>query len=560
MATGFGKTRTVVSLVDVLLRHRWVKNILFLVDRNSLVTQAKRAFVNLLPDLSITNLCEDKENLTARAVFSTYQTMMGRIDDVRDKDGGKLFTIGHFDLIIAGGAHRSIYDKYQDIFNNFDAHFVGLTATPRDEIDKSTYSVFELETGASTYSYALQQAVEDEYLVDFRSLKTTLKFLSEGITYGQLSDEDKAQYEDTFADENGDLPESIDAGTLNKWVFNENTIRKVLDTLMTQGLRVNYGNKLGKSIIFAKKHRHAEKIYEVFNKNYPACVGWVKVIDNRTNYAQSAIDEFSDPAKLPQIAISADILDTGIDVRQRLRYVERFSKEAAYQVLTYKNTRQLAEVAPLLPPSTDEATAVQFDSLMYGIELAWLVGKEYAKARKDLRKKESLRRHRDEPVIVKLHGNQPLTEPDVKRLEDILRSEAGTKTDYEKEYGSKPLGKLVQEIVGLDINAAREVFSKYLNDAGLDRRQIYFVDQIVSYIAKNGMMKDLSVLRGAPFTDHGSVAEIFTDLSVWLGIRQVIGGINANAASSFEPKSCGANRSTALSCAGGAGIQTAPPE
>lgn len=192
MATGFGKTRTVISLVDVLLRHGWVKNILFLADRNSLVTQAKRAFVNLLPDLSITNLCEDKENLTARAVFSTYQTMMGRIDDVRDEDGGKLFTVGHFDLIIADDAHRSIYDKYQDIFNDFDAHFVGLTATPRDEIDKSTYSVFELETGVSTYSYALQQAVEDGYLVDFRSLDTTLKFPSEGITYDQLSDEDKA--------------------------------------------------------------------------------------------------------------------------------------------------------------------------------------------------------------------------------------------------------------------------------------------------------------------------------------------------------------------------------
>lgn len=343
-------------------------------------------------------------------------------------------------------------------------------------------------------------------------------------------------------------------------------------------------------------------------------------------------------------------MDTGIGVRRHLRYVERFSEEAAYQVLTHKNTRQLAEVAPLLPPSTDEATAVQFDSLMYGIELAWLVGKKYAKARKDLRKKvravadvanipaiqrrkeflrrllrtdcieiagisecehirrelrdlikyippmdrifyntdpadeivssqwhdpepESgdpanyklkvnyyIRRHRDEPVIVKLHGNQPLMEPDVKRLEDILWSEAGTKADYEKEYGGKPLGELVREIVGLDINAARAAFSKYLNDAGLDRRQIYFVDQIVSYIAKNGMMKDLSVLRGAPFTDHGSVAEIFTDLSVWLGIRQVIDGINANAASSFEQKSCGANRSTALLCAGGAGIQTAPPE
>lgn len=737
MATGSGKTRTVISLVDVLLRYGWVKNVLFLADRTSLVTQAKRAFVNLLPDLSITNLCEEKDNLTARAVFSTYQTMMGCIDDIRDESGGKLFTVGHFDLIIVDEAHRSIYRKYQDIFNYFDAHLVGLTATPRDEIDKNTYSIFELEEGVPTYGYELAQAVEDKYLVDFRSLETTLKFTSEGITYDQLSAEDQEEYEDTFTDEDGNLPEHIDAGALNEWVFNEDTIRKVLDTLMTQGLRVDYGNKLGKSIIFAKNHRHAEKIYEVFNKNYPAYVGWAKVIDNYTNYAQSAIDEFSDPKKLPQIAISVDMLDTGIDVpevlnlvffkkvmskakfwqmigrgtrlcpglldgkdkecfyifdfcdnfaffrvnpkgreaamqtslqerifnlkaqmvlklqaleyqteelivfrknlvsemaeqvgtldqynfavRQHLRYVEQFKKESVYDGLTYENTLQLAELAPLLPPSKDESTAVQFDSLMYGIELAYLVGKTYTKARKDLLKKVRavadvanipaiaqrkdflhqllhtdyietaginefehireelrdlikyiplkerwfastdmadeivssewhdselenddlanykrkvnyyIRQHQDELVIHKLHSNQPLTELDIKQLERILWSEVGSREDYEREYGDKPLGELVREIVGLDMNAAKEAFSRYLNDVNLDQRQIYFVNQIVNYIVKNGVMKDLSVLQDAPFTDRGSIVEIFTDLSLWMGIKQVIDNINANA-------------------------------
>lgn len=166
MATGAGKTRTVISLVEVLQRRGWVKNVLFLADRTSLVTQAKRAFVNLLPDLSLANLCEDRENLTARAVFSTYQTMMGCIDDARDEAGGKLFTVGHFDLIIVDEAHRSIYRKYRAIFDYFDAHLVGLTATPRAEIDKNTYGIFDLREGDPTYGYELSQAVEDGYLAD----------------------------------------------------------------------------------------------------------------------------------------------------------------------------------------------------------------------------------------------------------------------------------------------------------------------------------------------------------------------------------------------------------
>ena len=162
MATGSGKTRTVIALCKVLLEHGWVRDILFLADRNSLVTQAKRSFVNLLPDLSVTNLCEEKDNLTAHCVFSTYQTMMNCIDAVRDEEG-KLFTCGHFDLIICDEAHRSIYNKYRDIFTYFDAPLVGLTATPKDDIDKNTYEIFELGSGTPTYGYELAQAVKDGY-------------------------------------------------------------------------------------------------------------------------------------------------------------------------------------------------------------------------------------------------------------------------------------------------------------------------------------------------------------------------------------------------------------
>ena len=736
MATGSGKTRTVIALCDVLLRHGWVKNILFLADRSSLVTQAKRSFVNLLPDLSVTNLCEEKDNYTAHCVFSTYQTMYNVIDSAQDEEG-KLFTCGHFDLVICDEAHRSVYNKYRDIFNYFDAPLVGLTATPKDEIDKNTYEIFELENGVPTYGYELAQAVRDGYLVDFLSVETKLKFIEQGIVYDELSDADKQAYEDTFEDENGELPERIASSALNEWIFNEDTIRQVLNILMSNGLRIDYGSMLGKTIIFAKSHPHAEKILEIFNKEYPHLPGFAKVIDNYMTYAQSAIDEFSSPKKLPQIAISVDMLDTGIDVpevlnlvffkkvmskakfwqmigrgtrlcpglldgqdkdkfyifdfcgnfeffriskgkptanalalqgaifylkaqlacklqdlayqtesliafrktlvddmtrkvrelnrenfavRQHLKYVERYADPDSYNALTYEDTLFMKqELAPLLTPEEDDAKALRFDALLYGIELAYLSGKTYGKARNDLMKKVSaisavanipeimekaelidrilhtdyvenagisefehirkslrglmkyivhtsptydtnftdeilstdwneaelenddlkdykakaefyVREHPDNAAIAKLKGNVPLNGDDVKALEEILWSEIGTKQDYEAEYGQKPLGEFVREIVGLDMNAAKEAFAQYLNDASLDSRQIYFVNQIVEYIVHNGMMKDLSVLQEAPFTDHGSIVEVFTDLSVWAGIRQAIEKVNANAA------------------------------
>lgn len=322
MATGSGKTRTAISLVDVLSRHGWVKNVLFLADRNPLVEQAKRAFHNLLPNLSLCNLTKSKDEANARAVFSTYQTMMNCIDATRDEKGDRLFTPGHFDLIILDEAHRSIYNKYKDIFTYFDALLVGLTATPKDEIDKNTYGIFDLESGVPTFGYELAQAVQDGYLVDFTSIETSLKFMTEGITYEELSPEEQEEYEETFANEDGVIPESIDSSALNEWLFNSDTIRKALQTLMQHGQRVAYGEKIGKTIIFAKNHKHAEKILEVWNKEYPSYpTHYARVIDNYTNYAQSLIDDFSDKSKLPQIAISVDMLDTGIDVQEILNLV-----------------------------------------------------------------------------------------------------------------------------------------------------------------------------------------------------------------------------------------------
>lgn len=736
MATGSGKTRTVIALCDCLLKAGWVKNILFLADRNSLVTQAKRSFVNMLPNLSCTNLCEEKDNYNAHCVFSTYQTMIKCIDTISD-DAGKLFTCGHFDIVICDEAHRSIYNKYRDIFTYFDATLVGLTATPKDEIDKNTYEIFELENGVPTYGYDLAQAVKDGYLVDYISVESKLKFIEEGIVYDELSEEDKEEYEATFEDENGKMPESIASSALNTWIFNEDTIRQVLNTLMVNGIKIDYGQNIGKTIIFAKNHEHAEKILEVFHKEYPHLPDYAKVIDNYMTYAQSAIDEFSDSKKMPEIAISVDMLDTGIDipevvnlvffkkvmskakfwqmigrgtrlcpglidgedkkkfyifdfcgnfeffrinkgkatanmialqgaifnlkfemsyklqdinyqidrliayrkllvkqmtekvqelprdnfaVRQHLKYVDLYSTEANYQCLTYEDTLVVREeLAPLILPDGDEVSAVRFDALIYGIELAYLAGKKYTKARSDLYKKVSgiasvanipeiqiqseliqkilntdyldnagidefeeireklrdlmkyipqhkvrydtnfeddllsvewkeselesdelknykakaefyIRQHQDNIVIAKLKGNKPLTSSDISVLEQILWNEVGTKQDYEHEYGHKPLGELVREVVGLDMNAAKEAFSEYLTNTSLDSRQIYFVNQIVEYIVHNGVMKDFSVLQEPPFTDKGSVVEIFTDLNVWMGIRKVIETINANAA------------------------------
>ena len=717
MATGSGKTRTVISLCDILLKQGWIKNFLFLADRTALVKQAKKNFVNLLPNLPVANICEEKDDYTAAGIFSTYQTMITCIDEKSDEKG-KIFTSGHFDLVICDEAHRSIYNKYKDIFNYFDAPLLGLTATPKDEIDKNTYDVFELEKGIPTYGYDLAQAVKDDFLVSYNSIETKFKFIEDGITYDDLSDEEKEEYEEKFAEEDGTLPEKIESSALNEWLFNENTIEQVLDLVMTKGIKINNGEKLGKTIIFAKNHRHAEKIYEIFGKEYPHLPGYAKVIDNYLNYAQSAIDEFSTPNKYPQIAISVDMLDTGIDIpevvnlvffkkvlskakfwqmigrgtrkcpglidgkdkdcfyifdfcgnfeffrenphgkeaplqgtlhgaifkfrdslvedllakakelnrknfsiRQHLKCVEIFSSEETYKSLTFEELEILRnELAPLVYSDEDEINAVRFDSLMYGIELAYLHGKKNAKARKELLKKIQalsevgsiqkvseqkefiekilhtdyldnanindfeeirnklrelmvfalkgahqifdtdfideilsieeheaeldnddlknykekaefyVRQHMNEDVIFKIKHNIPFTHEDISQLEKTLWSDLGTKAEYDKEFGSKPLGEFVRSIVGLDMAAAKKAFARYLDDSNFDSCQIYFVNQIIEYIVYNGMLKDFTILQESPFTDRGNIVELFEDdISVWKGIRSVITEINNNA-------------------------------
>ncbi len=246
--------------------------------------------------------------------------MMGLIDETQD--GQRRFGVGHFDLVIIDEAHRSVYQKYRAIFDYFDSLLVGLTATPKDEVDRNTYGLFDLENGVPTDAYALDEAVKDGFLVPPKAVSVPLKFQREGITYDDLSEEEKEQWDALEWDEEGDVPDRVEAEAVNKWLFNEDTVDKVLAHLMTRGLKVAGGDRLGKTIIFAKNQEHAEFIAERFDANYPHYKGeFARVITFKTEYAQSLIDDFSIPEKAPHIAISVDMLDTGIDVPEVVNLV-----------------------------------------------------------------------------------------------------------------------------------------------------------------------------------------------------------------------------------------------
>lgn len=322
MATGAGKTRLSIACVEILMKQNWVKRALFLADRTALVLQAKRAYAKHLPNVSLNNLTEDKEDETARIVFSTYPSMLNCIDEQK-VDGEKKFGVGHFDLIIIDEAHRSVYQKFGAIFEYFDAMLLGLTATPKADVDHNTYDLFQLQDHVPTYAYELEQAVNDEYLVPPKTVSVPLRFQRQGITYNDLSQEEKDEYEDKFFDEeSGTLPPGIDAGALNRWLFNQDTVDKVLQHLMTNGLKVEGGDRIGKSIIFAKNHKHAEFIVERFDANYPAYAGkHCRMVHNKVDYVQSLIDDFSIADKPPYIVVSVDMMDTGIDVPEIVNLV-----------------------------------------------------------------------------------------------------------------------------------------------------------------------------------------------------------------------------------------------
>jgi type I restriction enzyme R subunit len=361
MATGTGKTRTAISITDVLFRYKWAKRILFLADRNPLVKQAYKSFSEHLPDVPIVNLVEEKNDTAARITFSTYPTMLNQIEKLEEVY--RRFDPGYFDLIIIDEAHRSIYNKYEAIFKYFDALLLGLTATPKDEVEHDTYKTFNADKGTPTFAYELEQAVEDGFLVPPKKISVEGKFLTKGITYDELSEEEKLQYNDLMQDdETGAMPKHIDPGKLNSWLFNRDTVEQVLRQLMEHGIKVEGGDRLGKTIIFARNQDHANYICKVFDENYPKYASsFTRMIHNKVEHAQTLIDDFcSKEKKTPVIAVSVDMMDTGIDAPDvvNLVFFKPVKSRVKFNQMIGRGTRLRKN---LFGPDRDKSHFVIFD-------------------------------------------------------------------------------------------------------------------------------------------------------------------------------------------------------
>ena len=365
MATGSGKTRTAAAIVDMFTKCNWAKRILFLADRNALVTQAKNAFKEHIPHLSAIDLTKEKEDNKTRLVFSTYPTIMNKIDNLKD-DSKRFYGVGHFDVIIIDEAHRSVYQKYGAIFDYFDAILIGLTATPKKDIDHNTYNLFGIEDDNPTFAYELNQAVKDKHLVPPKAKKVPVKFVREGVKYKDLSEADKLKFEAQFGSFEiapDDDAVQIDKSQIHTFLFNTKTVDVVLDFLMNQGIKVDGGDKLGKTIIFAKNHNHALFIEKRFNKNYPEYAGsFLRVIDNYESKAQDLLEKFCDDKQEqePQIAVSVDMMDTGVDAPRvvNLVFFKEVKSYAKYWQMIGRGTRLRPH---LFGPGKDKAHFLIFD-------------------------------------------------------------------------------------------------------------------------------------------------------------------------------------------------------
>ncbi|MBZ4498448.1 DEAD/DEAH box helicase family protein [Dermacoccus sp. Tok2021] len=312
MATGTGKTRTTAAIIKQLMDGGWAKNVLFLADRTALVKQAKKTFTALLPNDPVVNLVEER-NGQGRIYVSTYQTMMGLTQQL-NADGTRRFGAGHFDLIVIDEAHRSVYAKYGYLFDHFDSLLLGLTATPKDEVDHNTYRLFQLDDGTPTDAYTLDAAIKDGYLVPPNGIPVGTTFLQRGIRYEDLSADEKDAWDLIDWGEDGP-PDGVEADDINRFLFNADTVDKVLAMVMERGHKVAGGDRIAKTIIFAKSQRHADFIAARFDAQWPALAGtYARVITHGVSYADTLIENFGNPESAPHIAISVDMLDTGIDV------------------------------------------------------------------------------------------------------------------------------------------------------------------------------------------------------------------------------------------------------
>ena len=359
LATGTGKTRVSCAISDIFLRNNYVKRILFLADRKNLVRQAKEEtyekFLPTVPMFVIVDGQKEGDESQARIVFSTYQSMLSIIKDTEKNPYG----IGHFDLIIVDEAHRSLFNKYAEIFTYFDALMIGLTATPRNDIHKSTYKVFNLDSCIPNYEYDVVKGVKDGYLTYYRALDRTPDILKNGVTYDELSEEEKEQYEELFTDDDGNMPEKIEGKKFYSIITNRDTIREVLKDLMEEGLKVNNGDILGKTIIFARDHNHAILIQEEFRKMYPELcnpnspngVDYCVVIDNKIKYNEVLQREFKNGQQI-RIVVSVDMMDTGVDIPDvvNLIFFKKVLSKIKFWQMIGRGTR-LCENLKVLSPS-----------------------------------------------------------------------------------------------------------------------------------------------------------------------------------------------------------------
>lgn len=358
MATGTGKTRVSIALTDILARNGWIKNVLFLADRTSLVKQAKRNYAKLLPDMTICELSEGgnaNKDMNARLMFCTYQTMINYID-AEDKD----FSTGRFDLIIVDEAHRSIFNRYSSIFAYFDSLLVGFTATPRDEVGSNTYGIFECESGEPTFNYPLEDAIKEHYLVGYEVINRHSRIMTQGIKREEL-DEDQLEQLDDFLEGDRETPDlTIPANIIFRSIFNGDTCRSVIEDLMEKGIRVNGGETIGKTIIFAYNHKHAEMIVNEFKKLYPHLPpNTCQLVDYSVNYAEDLVIKFDTDDEF-RVAVSVDMLDTGIDVPSvlNLMFFKPVRSKIKFVQMIGRGTRLCSD---LFGPGNDKKKFLIFD-------------------------------------------------------------------------------------------------------------------------------------------------------------------------------------------------------
>ena len=448
MATGTGKTRTVISLTDVFARANYATNILFLTDRIQLVDQAYSNYKEHLKSMSLCNMLDPKSrehDKNARIVFSTYPTILNAIDTDKTEDGERLFTPAHFDLIIIDEAHRSIFKKYRAIFEYFDAYLVGLTATPREEVERSTFDFFELEHGNPTYNYTYEEAIKNGYLVDYFPVENSTTFIDKGIHYDDLTAEDKKAYEDEYRE--GDFEENPPSD-INKFVFNKDTVRKVLEELMENGIKTDAGDKIGKSIIFAYNQKHAQFIIDIFDEMYPHLKGGfcARIICTDSKVRQTIAD-FEKPDHNPFIAVSVDMLDTGVDVPEvvNLVFFKKIMSKIKFNQMIGRGTR----LCPTL--SCSDGKNGTYEGKKYFYIFDWLRNFEFFRINKD---------------GVKGSETTSLTESVFNRRVELIRELQSA------EFQTEEYEKFRKELVITVCKQIRELDPKQRTDVHLERQYV----------------------------------------------------------------------------------------